>query len=138
MDNTGDNMSENMSENMNESIARPNSLSDGCPDWAHEIISRILILEVEVGTIKSPSESATSTDWSTENLDKLAKLANRMDNSGTDSTSETVEAMFIKVAQGLTREGHTADVIAAMVNARIPTGCRLPYCSPAEVADALN
>ena len=129
---------DNMGDNMNESTAPSAGFSDGCPNWAHEIISRILILEVEVGTIKSPSESANSNDWSTETLEKLAKLANRMDNSGTDSTSETVEAMFIKVAQGLARDGHTAEVIAAMVNARIPTGCRLPYCSPAEVADALN
>ena len=111
--------------------------SDGCPEWASELISRILVLEVEAGTIKNPNENTAANGWSTANLDDLAKVAGQMDKQAKDDISEEVETLFGKVARGLTSEGQSPEVISAMINARIPTGCRLSYCSASEVRDAL-
>lgn len=114
---------------------------DHCPDWAVELISKILVLEVEAGTIKSPGDQSTDSNWATTEIDKLMKVASRLDLAqGNTSTevSSTVESLFVKVVQGLHREGHSAVVIADMINARIPTGCRLPYCDASEVVGALS
>jgi hypothetical protein len=118
----------------------PTMLADGCPDWASELISKILVLEVEAGTIKNPAEQSktTSTGWSSAQLDDLTKVAERMDKDGLQDISEEVEAIFGRIARGLLGEGFQAEMIATMINARIPTGCRLAYCSAEEVRDALS
>ncbi len=114
------------------------TLNDGCPSWASEMISTITVLEVEAGTIKNPTEQTSTNGWSTAQLDDLAKVAGRMDDQGRQELADEVETLFGKVSRGLTAEGHNPDAIAAMINARVPTGCRLPYCSAAEVRDALS
>lgn len=116
----------------------PTAPNDGCPDWAAELIAKILVMEVEAGTIKNPNEATKAEGWSTAQLADLTKVAERMDNQGLQDLSEEVEALFGRLSRGLVSEGHTPDVIAAMVNVRIPTGCRLPYCSADEVRDALS
>lgn len=116
-------------------------ISDNCPDWASEIIAKILILEVEAGTINSPGEKASDLNWSSAKIDDLMKIATRLDSSRTNTSGDLtaeIEALFLKVARGLAQEGHSAITIAAMINNRIPTGCRLPYCDVSEVATALN
>jgi hypothetical protein len=117
--------------------------NDGCPSWAADMIAKILLLEVEAGTIKNISESAARDGWSTTKVDELMKIAAKMDKNETASSthkdiSADVEAIFSKVTRGLAREGHTAEAIAAMINTRIPTGCRLPYCNADEVQAALD
>jgi hypothetical protein len=112
--------------------------TDPCPSWAEKIISAIMVLEVEAGTIKNPSEQNKESDWSTAKLDDLAKVANRLDQQGYQETANEVENLFFKLCQGLSDEGFPSDTIAAMINARIPTGCKLPYCNAQEVQDALN
>jgi hypothetical protein len=117
------------------------TISDACPAWATELIAKILVLEVEVGTIKSPGDKTQLSHWSTTQVDELMKVASRLDqsnNSDTADISATIEGLFAKVVRGLNREGHSTSVIAAMINARIPTGCRLPYCNADEVQAALD
>jgi hypothetical protein len=116
----------------------PSSPADGCPDWAHEVISTILVLEVEAGTIKNPAENAATNGWSTANLEDLTKVASRLDDQEREALANKVEALFGRLARGLATEGHSPDVIAAMINARIPTGCNLPYCNGDEVRGALS
>ena len=114
--------------------------SDNCPDWAKELITKIYVLEVEAGTIKTPSESADSPVWSTAKIEELLKAANGLDNSSTEAVnnlSDEIEIIFTKIVRGLAREGHSPMTIATMINIRIPTGCRLPYCSASEVEEAL-
>jgi len=117
------------------------SINDGCPAWATELIAKILVLEVEVGTIKSPGDQNSLGDWSTTQVDELMKVASRLDQSNHSETanlSAIIENLFAKVVHGLHREGHATSVIASMINARIPTGCRLPYCNAEEVQAALD
>ena len=123
-----------------EVLTKP-SVNDGCPAWASEMIAKILVLEVEVGTIKSPGDQKNLGDWSTTQVDELMKTAARLDRSNASATedlSATIESLFEKVVRGLNRDGHSTSVIADMINARIPTGCRLPYCNAEEVQAALD
>lgn len=118
--------------NQNER-AYDDAILDGCPDWAVELIRKIYLLEVEAGAIKNPKSEA----WTTTTQDELLKLAGQMDASlGADLEQETA-ALFERVARGLSSEDFTPDEIAAMINARIPTGCNLKYCSASEVLAAL-
>jgi hypothetical protein len=113
-------------------------LLDPCPKWASEMISRIMLLEIETGTIKNPAEDPTREKWTTAQLDELSKMASRMDQQGYQDLAKEVEVLFARVVRGLIEEGHSPDDIAAFVNRRIPTGCRLPYCNADEVRDALT
>ena len=118
--------------NQNES-AYTDAIVDGCPDWAVDLIRKIYLLEVEAGSIKNPK----SEEWATTTQDQLLKLAGRMDDSlGVDLEQETA-TLFERVTRGLSSEDFTPDEIAAMINARIPTGCNLKYCSASEVLAAL-
>jgi hypothetical protein len=111
---------------------------DGCPAWASDMIAKIMVLEVEAGSIKNPNESLSQNGWSTANLEDLAKAAGRLDDDGHQIISEEVEALFRRVVSGLVSESFSFDVIADMMNVRIPTGCRLSYCSAEEVRDAVS
>lgn len=117
--------------------------NDGCPTWAADMIAKILLLEVEAGTIKNISESAAREGWSTTKVDELMKIAAKLDKNESNASTQKdisaeVEAIFSKVTRGLAREGHPPETIAAMINTRIPTGCRLPYCNAEEVQAALD
>lgn len=118
--------------------AQQAEMTDGCPLWASEMINKIMLLEIEAGTIKNPAENQNAEKWTTAQLDDLAKMANRMDHQGYLDLSNEVEALFTRVARGLVEEGHSHEVIAQMINGRIPTGCRLSYCSADEVRDAIQ
>lgn len=110
-----------------------NKLNDGCPDWAVEAIRKIYLLEIEAGSIKNPETS----QWTTATQDELLKLAGGLDDSlGVDLEQETA-TLFERVVRGLTSEDYDPDEIAAMVNARIPTGCNLKYCNASEVLAAM-
>lgn len=116
-------------------------ISDNCPAWASEIITKILLLEVEAGTINSPGEKTSDLNWSSAKIDDLMKIATRLDSSRANTSGDVtaeIEALFLKVARGLAQEGHSAVSIANMINTRIPTGCRLPYCDASEVETALD
>ena len=126
-----------MDLNQQDTTVTTTTISDACPEWAASMIAKILLLEVEAGTIKNPSESLESGQWSSSQIDDLSKMASRMDNQGYQDLADEVESLFVRVARGLVSEGHSPDAISEMVNRRIPTGCRLPYCSAAEVRDAL-
>jgi hypothetical protein len=121
-----------------DETANPGIPLDGCPDWACDMISKIVVLEVEAGTIKNPNEGLSQNGWSTANLEELAKAAGRLDASGHQIISEEVEALFRRVVAGLVKDSHSFEAIAAMINVRIPTGCRLAYCSADEVRDAVS
>lgn len=131
-----------MSESTLDQETETQIISDGCPAWAHEMIARILLLEIESGTFKSPtSDDASdgkSKGWATSNIDELTKIANRLDRQGLQNLSEEIETIFSRVARGLVNDGFSLEQIAAMINSRIPTGCRLPYCSAAEIRDSLS
>lgn len=118
----------------NENDTTPQeAIADGCPDWAIDLIRKIYLLEIESGAIKNPE----STQWTTTTQDQLLKLAGDMEQSlGVDLEQETA-TLFERVARGLSSEDFTPDEIANMINARIPTGCNLKYCSPSEVLAAL-
>ena len=133
---TQNNPSESLDNELEASI--PKALSDGCPDWANEVISTILVLEVEAGTIKNPAESGATSAWSTANLDDLTKIAGRLDDQEQEAIANKVDALFGRLARGLTTEGLSPDIIAAMINARIPTGCNLHYCNGDEVRGAVS
>lgn len=123
---------------MSDTIKAPPA-NDGCPVWASELIAKILVLEVEAGTIKSPNSDKHMEGWSTSQVDELMKAASRLDETDqtmVENPSSSVETLFSKVTRGLKREGLSDVEIAAMINARIPTGCRLPYCSADEVRAA--
>lgn len=108
-------------------------ISDNCPQWADELIRRIYLLEIESGTIKNP----TSDQWSTATQDELLKLADRLENSAGEDLEEQVEALFHRVARGLAEADYSPEETAAMINRRIPTGCKLQYCSASEVLAVL-
>lgn len=112
--------------------------ADGCPAWATDMIAKIMVLEVEAGSIKNPNEGLSQNGWSTSNLEDLAKAAGRLDDDGHQIISEEVEALFRRVVSGLVSESFNFDAIADMINVRIPTGCRLSYCSSEEVRDAVS
>lgn len=118
------------------------NISDGCPTWAQDLIAKILLLEIESGTIKNPTSSEANdgkaNGWSTSNLDDLTKIANRLDRQGLQNLSDEIEAIFNRLARGLINEGFSLDQIALMINSRIPTGCRLPYCSADEIRETLS
>ena len=122
----------------NELDASTNVPTDGCPAWATEVIATILVLEVEAGTIKNPSENTASKVWSTANLDDLTKIAGRLDDQERETLANKVEALFGRLSRGLTSEGFSPDAVAAMINTRIPTGCNLPYCNATEVRASLS
>ncbi len=112
--------------------------TDHCPDWAKTVIARILVLEIETGTIKNPSTHETDSAWSTSSLEQLSKAAAKLDREDLQDLNQEVETLFERLAKGLTAEGFDPSAIAAMVNTRIPTGCRLAYCSAAEVLSAIS
>jgi hypothetical protein len=124
---------ENQQNDANHDI-QPTVFTDQCPDWASTVIARILVLEIETGTIKNLASAEKNPAWATSSLDQLSKVAAKLDRDDLQDLSQEVEALFERLAKGLHSEGFDANAIAAMINARIPTGCRLPYCSAAEVA----
>lgn len=114
--------------NQNEN-AYKDAIVDGCPLWAVELIRKIYLLEIESGTIKNPD----TKEWTTTTQDQLLKLADGMESSMGVDLEQEVEALFERVARGLSSEDFTPDEIAAMINARIPTGCKLKYCNASEI-----
>lgn len=118
----------------NHESSNSNVITDGCPAWAEDLIRRIYLLEIESGAIKNPE----SDQWSTTTQDQLLKLADRMENSVGSDVGEEVDAMFERVARGLAAEKFEPEAISQMINVRIPTGCKLNYCSPSEVLAILH
>lgn len=109
--------------------------NDDCPSWADKMLRQIHDLEVKLGNIKDPEESWTGGD--------LSDLEERVFGGGDPdaelaSAEATVEALFRRVATGLTAEGFEAPVIADFVNARVGKGGRLPYCNAKEVQEAVE
>jgi hypothetical protein len=119
-------------ENKNNSL----KLQDTCPDWAASLIQKILVLEVELGTIKNPSLTSDDPNWSTSSLDRLTKIAGQLDRQHLDNIEEEVQTLFAKISRGLLSEGFSAVEVAEFINKRVPTGCRLPYCNASEVQEA--
>jgi hypothetical protein len=113
-------------------------ISDNCPEWATTIIARILVLEIEAGTIKNPANAERESAWATSSLDELSKVAAKLDRDDLQDLSQEVEALFERLTRGLVSEGFSPESVAGLINARIPTGCRLPYCNAAEVAAATS
>ena len=114
-------------ENMETSV-----IKDRCPAWANEMIHRIYVLEVEAGTIKQHQ----SSEWSTVGHEELLKIAARLENDAGPDLPADVEAIFARVVRGLLSENFDPTEIAGIINARIPTGCKLSYCSASEVMSA--
>jgi hypothetical protein len=112
--------------------------ADQCPDWASTVIARILVLEIEAGTIKNPASAEKNSAWATSSLEQLSKVAAKLDRDDLQDLNQEVETLFARLAKGLSSEGFDTTTIASMINARIPTGCRLPYCSAAEVAHTIS
>jgi len=87
---------------MDEILKAP-QLNDGCPAWAAEMIAKILVLEVEAGTIKSPRSDQDLESWSTSQVDDLMKAASRLDETSqpmAEDLSLTVETLFTRVTRG--------------------------------------
>lgn len=110
------------------------TISDNCPDWAHELIRKIYLIEIEVGTIPNP----TSGQWNTKTQEELLKAASDLEDAIGSDMDQEAEALFGRVARGLINENFSAEEVAAMINARIPTGTKLNYCSPSEVLGSLQ
>jgi hypothetical protein len=105
-------------------------MQDKCPRWADELIVRIKELELELGNITPEG----GKDWQVSNVEDLYHRTG----SDTGQADEgTVETLFQQVARGLSKEGFGPEDIAAMINSRVPSGGRLPYCNAAEVRAAL-
>ena len=109
-------------------------ISDGCPVWAETLLFKIHTLEVELGNIREGAESP----WATVDLEKLLAKAFPDAESTQVATSDHVDTLFERVVLGLHREGHPAEAIAAMVNARVGAGGRLRYCNALEVGEILT
>jgi hypothetical protein len=107
-------------------------MSDQCPRWAEELIARIRAIELQLGNIVPEG----GKDWHVSNVEDLYRRTGTMDDGG-EADEGAVEALFAKVARGLAGEGLKPSEIAALINARVPSGGRLPYCSAAEVAAVL-
>jgi hypothetical protein len=138
MDHITDHADEQPSLTTAELDERADAVTDRCPSWAAEIIHKIMLLEVESGTIKNPVEQNSSQKWSTAQLDDLARLANRLDQDQYSNITAEVEVLFVKLSRGLAGHGFSAVEITTMINSRIPTGCRLPYCNADEVLAAID
>jgi hypothetical protein len=130
-------MSQIIENNVNLS-SESRMLADQCPAWAIPMIQRILVLEVELGTIKNPALGSDDPNWSTASLENLTKVASRLDRERLDNIEEEVQALFGRISRGLAGEGHSHTEIAHMINSRVPTGCNLPYCNAQEVAEACS
>lgn len=110
-------------------------IQDACPSWADKLLRQIHELELKLGNIMDPKESWAGGD--------LSELEERVF-GGNDPDAElaaaeaTVEALFRRVATGLTGEGFEAPVIADFINARVGSGGRLPYCNAQEVVAAVE
>ncbi len=102
-------------------------INDRCPAWASAVIARIRDIEIEAGNV------TPAGDW--QQLD-LGKLQGRLftKEEGPDDS----ENLFSELSRRLVSEGFSPADIAAFVNARIVSSGRLPYCSAAEVSEALG
>jgi hypothetical protein len=111
--------------------------NDLCPDWAHALLARLLVLEIETGTIQNPTSLDENASWSSASLEQLTKASAKLDREDLSDLSLEIEAIFTRLARGLASVGFSNEAIAAMINTRIPTGCRLPYCNAEEIAQAI-
>lgn len=102
---------------------------DRCPKWADELITRLFKIEVGLGNLRPKGEQKAFAEKPLKSLAELEDLADQQ---------SAAEALFQKIAKGLTDEGFTPEQIAAFVNARVNDGfSKLPYCNAAEVTEAL-
>ena len=107
------------------------SLQDNCPSWAVQLIAQILEVEMRLGNVRPPAET-----WKSDAMDELLRRTSATDATAADESA--AEMLFARVCRGLADEGFGPEEAAAFINARIPTGSRLPYCSAAEVLAALG
>jgi len=107
------------------------SIQDNCPSWAVQLIAQILEIEIRLGNVRPPAET-----WKSAAMDELLRRAAASEAAAADESA--AEALFARVCRGLADEGFGPEEAAAFINARIPTGSRMPYCSAAEVLAALG
>lgn len=103
------------------------NIKDRCPTWAVALIARIRDIEIEAGNINPPGG-----DWAQRRLEEIQERA-YVEHEGKDDAEE----LFVELSRRLSSEGFSPAEIAGFVNARILSGGRLPYCSAAEVSEAL-
>lgn len=115
-------------------MARP---IDRCPKWAEDLILKIRALEIQLGNVRPGMGTKADEDWQAQHFSKLAaKLSDDSDDEARHAEA-AVEALFKKIAKGLSEEPFTVDEIAQFINARVAPESRLPYCNAAEVSEAL-
>jgi hypothetical protein len=94
-------------------------------------------LEIQLGNIRPGMGKAGDDDWKSQKLEQLLTKVEG-DDEDLRNAEASVEAIFRKVAKGLTDEGFAPPAIAAIVNARVAPEMKLPYCNAAEVQEALR
>ena len=106
------------------------SMKDGCPDWAEDLIAKLREMEILLGNIPD------SLAWKSEHLNKVAKRAFAKEEAVFDDSK--AEFLYKRIVRGLTEESFTPDTIAAMMNARIAYKGGPRYTSADEVLEALG
>lgn len=106
---------------------------DACPAWADNLIKQLEAMEIALGNIRPSGK-----DWSENDLEAVYNRAFANSDRDDRADEEAVEALFTKIAKDLAKEGFDAPAIAAMVNARVGAGGKLPYCDASEVRSALD
>ncbi len=111
---------------------------DACPKWAEELILKIRAMEVQLGNVRPGMGKKGGDDWKSQDLGKLMARLTAEDGDDLKAVEAAAEALFAKIAKGLSEEGFTPEEIAQFVNARVAPESRLPYCDTREVMEALG
>lgn len=106
-----------------------------CPPWAERLLKDLRQLEIQLGNIRE-----VDSPWSYDDLDEISRraFAAEDDEAGTAANERMTEVLFAKIAHGLHAEGHDAEGIATIINQRMASQARLPYCNAGEVKAALE
>lgn len=109
---------------------KKDTIKDGCPEWAEDLISKLREVEIILGNIPD------SLSWKSEHLTKVSERAFAKDEAVFDD--KKAEFIYRRIVRGLDDEGFAADKIAGMINARIGYKDGPPYTNSEEVQDALE
>ena len=107
------------------------SISDSCPPWAQTLIANLRDLEIQLGTIPE------NLSWTTRDISEVATRIFKSEENAIHLEETMSEQLFRKIASDLSEADFTPDEIARFINARVGYKGGPPYCSAAEVLEAI-
>ena len=111
-------------------MSKPTNSNDGCPNWAQEAIEQLKQMEIYLGNIPNDPR------WQSQHVNAMSRRTFTKGEQVFDE--DKAEFAFKRIVRSLHHEGFSARNIVDFINSRIRYQGGPPYCSIAEVEEALG